>query len=310
MMPYLHCETPVVESVPLRECSGKRVFLKMECFQHAGSYKIRGIGRLCQEGVASGDRHLVASSGGNAGYAVAYAGRLLGAKVTVVVPEATPEVACQRIRGEGAEVIVHGEIWDDANDLALELAAEPGRRYVPPFDHPSIWSGHATLVEELTRQMEKPDAVVLSVGGGGLLSGVVEGLYSQGWGDVPVVGVETEGAASFGAAVRANRLVRLEKVNTIAATLGVRQVASQALEWSRKHPIYPHAVSDASAVRACLRFADDHRVLVEPACGASLSVIYQGTPLLDFAETVLVVVCGGTGVSRETLSYWERKLAS
>jgi L-serine/L-threonine ammonia-lyase len=282
----------------------------MECFQNAGSYKIRGIGRLCIESVARGKRHLVSSSGGNAGYAVAYAGRRLGVPVTVVVPVTTSEVARERIASEGARVIAAGDVWDDAERYALELARHEECAYIPPFDHPSLWKGYTTLVDELTVQMDKPDALVLSVGGGGLLSGIVEGLRKHGWNDVPVVAVETEGAASFAASLQAGHLVRLETIRTIAATLAVRQVTPRALEVSALHPVRPCTVSDAAAVRACLAFADDHRVLVEPACGASLSVLYDNAPVLEDARYILVVVCGGTGVSLRILSDWAQRFCT
>ncbi|WP_300526600.1 pyridoxal-phosphate dependent enzyme [Aminiphilus sp.] len=306
----LHCTTPTVESKPLSQRTGRSVFLKMECFQNAGSYKIRGIGRLCSESVAAGKTHLVSSSGGNAGYAVAYAGRRLGVPVTVVVPVTTSEVARERIASEGARVIAAGDVWDDAERHALELAREEGCAYIPPFDHPSLWKGYTTLVDELAVQMDKPDALVLSVGGGGLLSGVVEGLHKHGWNDVPVVAVETEGAASFASSLQAGHLVRLERIHTIAATLAVRQVTPRALEVNALHPVRSCTVSDATTVRACLAFADDHRVLVEPACGASLSVLYDNAPVLEDARRVLVVVCGGTGVSLRILSDWERRFCT
>ena len=120
----LHLQTPILENPALNQRLGKKVYLKMECYQPVGSFKIRGIGALCQEAVEAGITHLVSSSGGNAGYAAAYAGRKLGAKVTVVVPETTSATAQARMLAEGATVMVYGRAWDEANKRAMELVQE------------------------------------------------------------------------------------------------------------------------------------------------------------------------------------------
>jgi L-serine/L-threonine ammonia-lyase len=173
--------------------------------------------------------------------------------------------------------------------------------YLHPFDDPLVWQGHATMVDEVNRSGLKPDAVVLSVGGGGLLCGVAEGLHRNGWADVPIVAVETRGAASFHAAVTAGHLVQLERLTSIATTLGAKRVCDKAFEWSQVHTIHPELVSDESAVTSCERFLDDHRILVEPACGASLAILYEQSKTLEPFHTVLVVVCGGATVSMEQL---------
>ncbi len=305
----LHIRTQLFESVPLSRHTGKSVLLKMECFQPAGSFKIRGIGRLCEQYVSSGKSDLISSSGGNAGYAVAYAGRKLGAKATVIVPETTSSEVCEQIRLEGAEVKIHGSVWDESHGYACNLAENINGAYIHPFDHPGIWEGHATIVDELAEQCsQKPDAVVLSVGGGGLLCGIAQGLERNGWTDVPVVAVETEGAASLAASVKKGKLVPLEKVTSIATTLGAKQVASKAFDYARMLNINPVIVTDGSAVDACLKFSYDHRVLVEPACGASLSVVYNCADIIRSAGTVVIIVCGGTGVSIQKLLQWQKSV--
>ena len=163
------------------------------------------------------------------------------------------------------------------------------------------------MIEEVYRAGAKPGAVIVAVGGGGLFCGVVEGLHKVGWGDVPVVTVETQGAASFAASMRAGKIVRLEKIDTVATSLGAKEIAGKAFEWTKKHRVYSETVSDRAAVEATLRFADDHRILVEPACGASLSLIYDRSPLLRKFSSILVVVCGGSGVTRSMLSCWKEK---
>ncbi len=303
--PTLYIQTPVYTSPEIDSALGKTIYLKMECYQPVGSFKARGIGAICQEAVASGARRLVSSSGGNAGYAAAYAGRQLGVEVTVVVPESTSQTARRRIESEGAQLVVRGAAWDEANDYAQRLVGEVGGAFIPPFDHPTIWQGNATLIDEAARQVPRPDAVVLSVGGGGLLCGVLEGMHRNGWPDVPVIAVETEGAASLAASLAQGKLVTLPAITSIATTLGARRVTARALEWSHQHPIVPVVVADSDAVHACLWFADKQRVVVEPACGASLSLLLEPhRSVLDGYRSVLVIVCGGAGVTIGQLLQW------
>lgn len=288
----LHIETPLIESRAMSATTGRSVWLKLDALQPPGSFKIRGIGYACETYLARGARRFVSSSGGNAGLAVAYAGRRLGVPVTVVVPETTTERAQALLRLEKAEVIVHGASWQEANAFAQSLVGESDA-FLHPFDDPLLWQGHATLIDEVFRFGLKPDAVVLSVGGGGLMSGVVEGLHRNGWSDIPVVAVETTGAASFQAALKAGHTVELEQITSIATSLGAKRVCENAFQWTKKHPIHSVVVSDQSALTACERFLDDHRILVEPACGASLAVAYEHAPELKDFSNILVVVCGG-----------------
>ncbi|MEJ2349866.1 MAG: pyridoxal-phosphate dependent enzyme [Anaerolineales bacterium] len=305
-MKPIHYMTPLWESRSLTKAIGSPVFLKMEAFQPIGSFKARGMGYACQESCERGAKQLVCASGGNAGYAVAYAGNRLGVKVTIVVPKTTPEWLRELIRQEDAMVLEHGDSWDDAHAFATGLALRKGSAYIHPFDDPRVWHGHATMVAEIADEGVKPGVVVVSVGGGGLLCGLLEGMHRVGWKDIPVLAVETEGTASLAASVGAGRLVTLDKIDSVATTLGARTVATEALAWTRRHPVTPWVVTDRAAVDACLRFADDHRVLVEPACGASLSAVYDRAQPLMGHDPILVIVCGGAGVTRDLLEHWDR----
>jgi len=302
----LHIDTPLIESRSLSELTGCSVWLKLDALQPPGSFKIRGIGHACETYLAQGARRFISSSGGNAGLAVAYAGRLLRVPVTVVVPETATERAKELLSLENAEVIVHGVSWQEANDFARSLIGAADA-FLHPFDDPLLWQGHATLVNEVFRSGLKPDAVVLSVGGGGLLSGVVEGLHRNGWSDIPVFAVETAGAASFHEASKAGHPVELEQITSIATSLGAKRVCEKAIQWSRDHPIHSVVVSDQSALSACEHFLTDHRILVEPACGASLAVAYENAPELERFGTVLVVVCGGATSTIDQIREWAKK---
>lgn len=305
----LHIATPVYESTAMEALTGKKVFLKMECLQPTGSYKIRGIGHHCEKLARSGVRHLVASSAGNAGFAVAFAGKCLGVAATVVVPESTPPSVCRRIEAEKARVVVHGKVWDEANELAMELASGEDSAYISPFDHPDIWEGHTSMITETATQCPKPEAVLLSVGGGGLMSGVLQGMHQMGWNEVPLIAAEPVGAASLAASAAAGRNVTLDRIDTVATSLGVKRVADRAVQWTKEHEILHCLVDDARAIEACRRFADDHRVLVEPASGVSLAVAYDSMPVLDRFSSVLVVVCGGIGVGLGHFARWSDALA-
>ena len=303
----LHQVTPYWPLRGAEPAPGRETWVKMDAYQPTGSFKIRGVGLLCQRLRAGGARAFVSSSGGNAGYAAAYAGQALGVPVSVVVPSTTPDFMRERIAALGAAVTVEGEVWDEADRLARAIAGRGEAAYVPPFDHPLLWEGHATLVDEILAQGPAPDAVVVAVGGGGLMCGVAEGLARHGLGAVPIVAVETEGAASFARAVEAGEPITLQRIDTVASSLGARRVADAAFDWSRRRPIVPVVVSDVEAVRACARFADDRLALVEPACGAALSLAYDGHPALAPYARVAVIACGGIVVSLEKLAGWRAR---
>lgn len=301
----LHTDTPIIESRQLSLSSERSIWLKLDALQVPGSFKIRGVGLACEIYKERGARRFVSSSGGNAGLAVAYAGRKLNIPATVVVPETTSARAKELLRFENADVMVHGASWQEANEFALSLVGETDA-FLHPFDDPLLWQGHATIVDEVFRTGVQPDAVVLSVGGGGLLSGVSEGLRRNGWGHIPILAVETEGAASFHEATKAGQSVELERITSVATSLGARRVCEQAVKLWRETPIRSIVVSDRSALSACERFLADHRILVEPACGASLALAYERAPELEQFNTVLVVVCGGATATIDQITQWSK----
>lgn len=292
--------TPLIHSLPLSQLSGSNVWLKMESAQPTGSFKLRSAGHICQYYAAQGVKAFVSSSGGNAGIAVAHSGRRLGLPVTVVVPETTPARARQLIEQEGARLIVHGSVWSEANAYALSLASQE-HIYIHPFDNPLLWDGISTLVDEVIDEGLRPDAVILSVGGGSLLSGIAQGLEKHQLSHIPIYAVETEGTASLNAALEAGERVTLDRVSGIATTLAASQVCENAFNVARRADVRGKVVSDDEAVNACRRFLDDHRVLTEPACGVSLSMLYDGKIGFKSDDNVLVIVCGGASVTLESL---------
>ncbi|NIF22065.1 pyridoxal-phosphate dependent enzyme [Candidatus Pantoea multigeneris] len=297
----LSIKTPLLESLPLGHLNGTRVWMKMEATQPSGSFKIRGIGFACQQHFEKGARRFISSSGGNAGLAVAYAGRQLGVPVIVVVPETTSERARHLLQLEGAEIIIHGKMWSEANALALSLLTDQDA-FLHPFDDPLLWQGHASMIDEVVAEGIRPDAVILSVGGGGLLAGVDEGLRRHGLDHVPIYAAETQGMSSYHAALKAGKPVEVTALTGVATSLGARQVCQRAFDIAQTRSVVPVIVTDREAVNACLTFLEDHRVLVEPACGAALAPLYGKKLNLENEKNVLVIVCGGSTATVDSLN--------
>ncbi|KRE11834.1 serine dehydratase [Bosea sp. Root483D1] len=304
----LHVRTPAYYSSALSRASRCKVWLKLESLQPTGSFKLRGIGLACQHYARSGAERFVSSSGGNAGIAAAYVGRELGIPVTVVVPETTPARARRLISDMGADILIHGASWHEANEHALAMLTGSDA-FIHPFDDPVVWNGHSTIIDEVVEAGLQPDLVVLSVGGGGLLSGVVEGLRRHNLA-IPVLAVGTTGASCLAQSAARNERIVLPAIDSIATSLGARQVAEHAFALLSKHRIGCAVVSDLQAVNACLRFLDDHRILVEPACGASIATIYEQVAELADFQNILLIVCGGAIATAEQLTAWRRSLAS
>lgn len=301
----LYAYTPLLEETrPV--FPGKKIAYKMDAFQPSGSFKLRGVEHACRRALEGGAEKLLSSSGGNAGLAVAYVGNQWDVPVRVVLPESTPASVADELHRLGSEVIIHGSAWDESNAYCLNLLeADHTWAYIPPFDHPDLWEGHGSIVDELKEQCRtQPDCIVLSVGGGGLMNGVVEGLKRNGWTDTAILAVETVGADSLYQSVQAGHIVTLDAITSDAKSLGAKRIAERTFENVQNYRIRPHLVTDAEAEKACVRFADEHRVLVEPACGASLSVVYGKDPSLADFENIVVIVCGGSKVDLAALDAW------
>ncbi|WP_247256779.1 pyridoxal-phosphate dependent enzyme [Pseudomonas moorei] len=301
----LHIRTPLILH-PGLSTTTRRIWLKLENLQPSGSFKLRGMGLLCSQAAAQGKTRVVCPSGGNAGFATAVAAASLGLKACIVVPHTTPESTRARIRKTGAEVIVHGKVWDEANQRAKELAQGADSEYVPAFDHPVLWQGHSTMIDEILEDCPQVDAVVTSVGGGGLLAGILTGLIRHRRTDCRIIACETRGAASFAAAMAAGHPVRLPRIDTVATSLGAAQVAA----WPVQHILaFPHecvVLEDEDAIMGVVRYASDLRQLVEPACGVSLAIAYLDHPAIAQARDVVVVVCGGVSISAALVAGWAR----
>ncbi|XP_075070021.1 L-serine dehydratase/L-threonine deaminase-like [Mixophyes fleayi] len=306
-MSSLHLNTPLRDSVPMSKLSETKVYLKLDNAQPTGSFKIRGIGHLCKTWAERGCKHFVCSSAGNAGLAAAYSARMLSIPATILVPVTTPAFTIQRVKDEGATVSVVGEILDETIEHAKELVKNnAGWVYIHPFDDPLIWEGHTSLVKEIKESLpSKPGAIALAVGGGGMLCGVVQGLREVGWSDVPIIAMETIGAHSLNAALEAGKLVTLPAITSVAKTLGAKTVGAQTFKVAQEHPVFSEVISDQDAVAAIEKFLDDEKMLVEPACGAALAVVYSNVvgklqkagKLKRDLSSLVIMVCGGNNIT-------------
>ncbi|EGO61165.1 hypothetical protein NEUTE1DRAFT_76967 [Neurospora tetrasperma FGSC 2508] len=327
-------ETPLIYSAQLSNAAGCNIYLKLENVQPSGSFKSRGIGNMMLRSTlpsppSSPKIHFFCSSAGNAGLACATTAHTLACPATIVVPTSAQEPVLRRLRGLGATVVIHGSSWFEA-DTHLREGEKTQKKtkqvYVPPFDHEDIWSGAATLMDEVAEQMRVVhrayvDAVVCNVGGGGLLNGIMEGVWEVGGGKEPrVLAIETVGADSFNQSVKAGELVKMKQITSIASSLGAVQVSKKTWEWSQMvggENLVSATVTDAEAAMASVRFADEHRMLVEVSCGATLATAYNGDLRRYLGKglsdeewrnvNVVMVVCGGSHVSVDVLKAYREK---
>lgn len=300
-------KTPLIRSSELSELNNCNVWLKMESAQPTGSFKQRSIGNACLKYVEQGAKKFISSSGGNAGISVAYMGKALNIPVTVIVPKTTSQKAIDLMLQQDAEVIVQGESWVEANELALSLVNDEAI-YIHPFDDQYLWDGVATIIDEVIADGIYPNAVILSVGGGSLISGIHQGLKRNHL-DIPIYAIETDGTASLNTAMKMGKHIKLEEVTGIATTLAAKQVCENAFLISQSENVQGMTVSDQDAVTACLKFLDDHRTMVEPACGATLSILYDKKISFAPTEDVLVIVCGGASITFEQLSKYAEQFS-
>ncbi|KAF1836628.1 tryptophan synthase beta subunit-like PLP-dependent enzyme [Decorospora gaudefroyi] len=320
-------QTPLRESYALSEAAGCRIFLKLENLQPSGSFKSRGIGNYILrrlEELPHGSRpHIFASSGGNAGLAAVHSARALNLLCTVVVPTATAPLMVAKLRAAGAyEVIQYGAAWKDADTYLREHVmpyAQTSTIYCPPFDHPDIWQGNSTLMHEIAAQLpgaSAPDVLICSVGGGGLINGICQAMDSLSIGDqTTILAMETAGAESLHAALKAKELITLPKITSQATSLGCARVTSDTLRYAQRENVRSVVLPDAEAAMGCWRLADDERIMVELACGINVALCYDGR--LEKAlgrpvkpeDKVVVVLCGGSNVTSQMLCAWRNEYA-
>jgi threonine dehydratase len=289
------CRTPLVESPGLSKLTGKKVYLKLECFQPIKVFKIRGaynkMSRLKE-------RSVVAASSGNHGIAVAYSSMLLGKKCTIVVPETAVSEKVDAIRDFGAEVLKAGRLSEEREAKAREIARLTGSSFVHPFNDREVIAGQGTCGLEICEQLEDFDAVLVPVGGGGLISGVSIAVKSS-RPDVKVVGVEPQGAPKLSSALAAGHIVRVPNPMSMADGLMPSALGEIAFRACSLHVDGAMTVSEDEIFRATAAMVDTAHVVAEPSGAAPLAPLISGSHRVQ-GEKVVLVVSGGN-ISREVL---------
>jgi len=285
--------TPLLTSRLLSEHSGYDVRLKAEPFQRTGSYKIRGpLNKFAELTAEEKKRGVVCSSAGNHAQGVALAAKIYGIKAVVcMATNATPS-KIDATRGYGAEVVLHGTIWDEANEMAKKLVVERGLTYVHPFDDLDLIAGQGTVGLEILDDFPDIDVAVVPIGGGGLISGVSMALKVHKPG-VKVIGVESSGSPGMLESMRAGHLITLSKVDCIIDGLRVKRVGETTLEVVKRYVDDIVTLPDEEIFEG-MRWTWGHcKVVVEGAAAAPVAALRAGLIKAPKGAKVVCVLSGG-----------------
>jgi threonine dehydratase len=285
--------TPLLGSRSLSELTGLNVRLKVEAFQRTGSYKIRGpLNKLAQLDEDARQAGVICSSAGNHAQGVALAAAIHGIRAVVVMAENATPSKIEATRGYDAEVVLHGSIWDEANEKALELVEEQGLTYVHPFDDLDLITGQGTVGLEIYDDLPSVGTVVVPIGGGGLISGVSTALKSL---DprIRVVGVESAGAPAMQRSVEEGHRVQLEHVDCVIDGLTVKRVGELTLEIVRRNVDAIVTLPDEKIFDALLWTMARTKIVVEGAAAAPVAALLNGLVEAEPGETVVCVLSGG-----------------
>ncbi len=290
--------TDLVYSDYYSEKTGAKVYLKPENMQRTGAYKVRGayykISTLTEEERQKG---LITASAGNHAQGVAYAAKRYGVKAVIVMPTTTPLIKVNRTKAYGAEVVLHGDVYDEAAAYALELAKKEGYTFVHPFDDPAVATGQGTIAMEIYKELPLVDMILVPVGGGGLATGVstLAKLLSP---KIQVIGVEPEGAACLTASLKAGKPVTLPSVNTIADGTAVKTPGSRIFPYLQKNLDRVVTVPDAELVEAFLDMVENHKMVVENSGLLSVAALRH----VDCAGRKVACVLSGGNMDVITMS--------
>jgi threonine dehydratase len=285
--------TPMLTSRSLREATGFDVRMKAELFQKGGSYKVRGptnlIGQLSKE---ERGRGVICSSAGNHSQGVAIAAHQYGVKAVVVMAENATPSKIAATRGYGAEVVLHGTIWDEANEKALELVEERGLTYVHPFDDPRLIAGQGTVGLEILEDWPEVEVIVVPIGGGGLISGISMAAKSV-KPNVRIIGVESSGAPAMKRSVEAGRLVTLDRVDCVIDGLRVKRVGANTRSVVSRFVDEIVTLPDAQIFDAVLWLMSRAKLVAEGAAAAPVGALLRGLVDAEPGTKVVVVLSGG-----------------
>lgn len=290
--------TKLVYSEFLSKQTGGKIYLKPENMQNTGAYKVRGayykISTLSQE---ERDRGLIAASAGNHAQGIAYAAQKFGCKAIVVMPSITPLIKVNRTKSYGAEVILHGDVYDEACEYAMQLAEEKGYTFVHPFNDLDVATGQGTIAMEIVQELPTVDYILAPIGGGGLITGVAT-LAKMLNPKIKVIGVEPSQAASMKAAIAAGEPVTLPSANTIADGTAVKRVGDLNFPYVKENVDDILTVEDDELIGAFLDLVENHKMVVENSGLLTVAALKQ----LDLEHKKAVAILSGGNMDVITMS--------
>ena len=284
-------ETKLIYSDYLSKQTGAKVYLKPENMQFTGAYKLRGAyyksSTLSEEERARG---VITASAGNHAQGVAYAAKCYGMKATIVMPTTTPLIKVNRTKSFGAEVILHGDVYDEACAKAYELAQEHGYTFIHPFDDLAVATGQGTIAMEIIKELPLVDYILVPIGGGGLATGVstLAKLLNP---KIKVIGVEPAGAACMKASINNGQVTTLDRVNTIADGTAVKTPGTKIFPYIQENIDDIITVDDQDVIVSFLDMVENHKMVVENSGLLTVAALKQMTDIQD--KKVVSILSGG-----------------
>ena len=290
--------TKLIYSEYFSETTGNKVYFKPENMQYTGAYKVRGayykISTLTEEERAKG---LITASAGNHAQGVAYAAKLYNAKAIIVMPTTTPLIKVNRTKSYGAEVVLYGNVYDEACAHALELAKEHGYTFIHPFDDEVVATGQGTIAMEIFKELPTVDIILVPIGGGGLAAGVST-LAKQLNPNIKVIGVEPAGANCMQESIKAGKVVSLPSVETIADGTAVKTPGSTIFPYIQQNIDEILTVDDKELIVCFLDMVENHKMIVENSGLLSVAALKS----LDCKNKKVVSVLSGGNMDVITMS--------
>ena len=283
-------KTSLIQSPIFSKEAENEVYIKPENLQKTGSFKIRGaynkITNLSDEEKKKG---VIASSAGNHAQGVAYGAKESGIKAVIVMPKSTPLIKVESTKQYGAEVVLHGDVYDDAFKKAKELEEKEGYIFVHPFDDEDVIYGQGTIALEILEELPETDIILVPIGGGGLISGIAcaAKILKP---EIKIIGVEPDGAASAYEAIKEDKVVELKEANTIADGTAVKKIGNITFEYIKKYVDEIITVSDYELMEAFLLLVEKHKIIAENSGILSLAALKK---LKEKNKKVVSVVSGG-----------------
>lgn len=290
--------TKLVYSEYLSNQTGGKIYLKPENMQNTGAYKVRGAYyKISTMSPEAREKGLIAASAGNHAQGVAYAAQKFGCKATIVMPTVTPLIKVNRTKSYGANVILHGDVYDDSYNYAKELAEKENLTFVHPFDDLTVVTGQGTIAMEIVQELPTVDYIIVPVGGGGLVTGIST-LAKMLNPKIKVIGVEPQSAASMSAALECGEPVELLSADTIADGTAVKMVGEKIFPYCQENIDQMVCVEDDELIGAFLDMVENHKMVVENSGLLPIAALRQ----LDLKGKKAVVVLSGGNMDVITLS--------